>query len=162
MSDARLYRRPRFLPDVSAHAVWLYFRFPLSLRMVEDLLAERGIIVSHQTVRAWVEKLGREFAKTPSPFGWQTRPRSPGHPAPDAMAFGMTGLCAAGRPPRVSGPWGLSPMEPPAAPCQRSENTSANSTRRSRFRIFPLAFLGNWSVISTCLGALKCASASRQ
>lgn len=63
MTNARLYRRHRFPPDVIAHAVWLYFRFPLSLRMVEDLLAERGIIVSHQTVRAWAEKFGRAFAK---------------------------------------------------------------------------------------------------
>ncbi|MDB6179739.1 IS6 family transposase, partial [Paracoccus sp. Z330] len=45
------------------YAVWLYFRFPLSLRMVEDLLAERGIIVSHQTVRAWADKFGQEFSK---------------------------------------------------------------------------------------------------
>ena len=55
MTVARLYRRHRFPPGVIAYAVWLYFRFPLSLRMVEDLLAERGIIVSHQTVRAWGE-----------------------------------------------------------------------------------------------------------
>lgn len=45
-----------------AHAVWLYFRFPLSLRMVEDMLAARGVIVSHQTVRLWAEKFGRHFA----------------------------------------------------------------------------------------------------
>ena len=45
-----------------AHAVWLYFRFPLGLRMVEDMLAARGIIVSHQTVRLWAEKFGRHFA----------------------------------------------------------------------------------------------------
>ncbi|BCH62339.1 hypothetical protein RvVAR0630_pl04810 (plasmid) [Agrobacterium vitis] len=45
-----------------AHAVWLYFRFPLSLRMVEDMLAARGLIVSHQTVRLWAEKFGRHFA----------------------------------------------------------------------------------------------------
>lgn len=45
-----LYCRHRFPADVIAHAVWLYFRFPLSLRMVEDMLAARGIIVSHQTV----------------------------------------------------------------------------------------------------------------
>jgi len=57
-----LYHRHRFPPDVIVQAVWLYFRFPLSLRMVEDLLAERGIIVSHQTVRAWAEKFGRRFA----------------------------------------------------------------------------------------------------
>lgn len=41
---------------------WLYFRFPLSLRIVEDMLASRGIIVSHQTVRLWAEKFGRTFA----------------------------------------------------------------------------------------------------
>ena len=46
-----LYRRHRFPAEIIAHAVWLYFRFPLSLRMVEDMLAARGIIVSHQTVR---------------------------------------------------------------------------------------------------------------
>ncbi|MCM2477737.1 IS6 family transposase [Rhizobium sp. CG5] len=57
-----LYRRHRFPAEVIAHAVWLYFRFPLSLRMVEDLLAARGIIVSHQTVRLWAEKFGRHFA----------------------------------------------------------------------------------------------------
>ena len=57
-----LYRRHRFPAEVIAHAVWLYLRFPLSLRMVEDLLAERGVIASHQTVRLWVEKFGRHFA----------------------------------------------------------------------------------------------------
>jgi len=57
-----LYRRHRFPAEVIAHAVWLYFRFPLSLRMVEDMLAARGVIVSHQTVRLWAEKFGRHFA----------------------------------------------------------------------------------------------------
>lgn len=57
-----LYRRHRFPAEVIAHAVWLYLRFPLSLRMEEDLLAARGIIVSHQTVRLWAEKFGRRFA----------------------------------------------------------------------------------------------------
>jgi putative transposase len=57
-----LYRRHRFPAEVLAHAVWLYLRFPLSLRMVEDLLVARGIIVSHQTVRLWAEKFGRHFA----------------------------------------------------------------------------------------------------
>ncbi|MBB3387266.1 transposase-like protein [Rhizobium sp. BK609] len=57
-----LYRRNRFPAEVIAHAVWLYLRFPLSLRMVEDLLAARGIIVSHQTVRLWADKFGRHFA----------------------------------------------------------------------------------------------------
>lgn len=56
------YRRHRFPAEIIAHAVWLYFRFPLSLRMVEDLLAARGIIVSHQTVQLWAEKFGPTFA----------------------------------------------------------------------------------------------------
>lgn len=46
-----VYRRRRFPAKVISYAVWLYLRFPLSLRMVEDLLAALGIIVSHQTVR---------------------------------------------------------------------------------------------------------------
>jgi hypothetical protein len=45
-----LYRRHRFPAEVIAQVVWLYFRFPLSLRMVEDMPAARGVIVSHQTV----------------------------------------------------------------------------------------------------------------
>ena len=53
MTDVHLYHRHRFPPDVIAYTLWPYFRFPLRLRMVEDLLAERGIVVSHQTVRAW-------------------------------------------------------------------------------------------------------------
>lgn len=57
-----LYRRHRFPAEIIAHALWLYFRFPLSSRMVEDLLAGRGIIVSHQTVRLWAEKFGRVFS----------------------------------------------------------------------------------------------------
>jgi putative transposase len=57
-----LYRRHRFPAEIIAHAVWLYFRFPLSLRMVEDLLAARGIIVTHQTIRTWAEKFGRHCA----------------------------------------------------------------------------------------------------
>jgi hypothetical protein len=44
------------------HAVWVYFRFPLGLRMVEELLAARGIIVSHETVRQWARKFGQQFA----------------------------------------------------------------------------------------------------
>ena len=45
------YAGHRFPAEVISQAVWLYFRFPLSLRMVEEMLAARGIIVSHETVR---------------------------------------------------------------------------------------------------------------
>ena len=52
----------RFPAEIISHAVWLYFRFPLSLRMVDELLAARGIIVSHETVRQWALKFGQGFA----------------------------------------------------------------------------------------------------
>ena len=57
-----LYQRHRFPPEVISHAVWLYFRFPLSLRMVEEMLAARGIRVTYETVRQWGKKFGKAFA----------------------------------------------------------------------------------------------------
>src|SRR5918998_3260390 len=56
------YAGHRFPAEVISHAVWLYFRFPLSLRMVEEMLAARGIVVSHETVRQWALKFGQDFA----------------------------------------------------------------------------------------------------
>src|SRR3954452_21946691 len=56
------YAGYRFPPEVISHAVWLYFRFPLSLRMVEEILAARGIVVSHETIRQWGLKFGQAFA----------------------------------------------------------------------------------------------------
>jgi putative transposase len=56
------YAGHRFPAEVISHAVWLYFRFPLSLRMVEEMLAARGIIVSHESVRQWALKFGQHFA----------------------------------------------------------------------------------------------------
>ena len=57
-----LYTGYRFPAEIISHAVWLYFRFPLSLRMVDELLAARGIVVSHETVRQWALKFGQVFA----------------------------------------------------------------------------------------------------
>jgi putative transposase len=58
------FKGHRFPPAIIEYAVWLYFRFSLSLRDVEDLLAQLGIIVSHQTVRLWVAKFGRQYAQS--------------------------------------------------------------------------------------------------
>ena len=58
-----LYRNHRFPAEIIAHAVWLYHRFSLSFREVEELLAERGVIVSHEAVRQWCFKFGQAFAK---------------------------------------------------------------------------------------------------
>ena len=64
MSNDRLsYRRRRFPPEIISHAVWLYHRFGLSLRDVEDLLAERGVTVSYEAIRYWCAKFGLEYAR---------------------------------------------------------------------------------------------------
>ena len=52
------YSGYRFPPEIIQHAIWLYIRFTLSFRDVEDLLAERGIMVSHETVQRWVNHFG--------------------------------------------------------------------------------------------------------
>ena len=57
------YKNHRFSPEIIAHAVWLYHRFTLSFRDVEELLAERGVVVSHEAVRLWCLKFGQAFAK---------------------------------------------------------------------------------------------------
>ena len=57
------YRRHRFPPVVIQNAVWLYLRFTLSYRDIEDLLAERGLEISYETVRSWVLKFGPVIAR---------------------------------------------------------------------------------------------------
>ena len=56
------YAGHRFPPELISYTVWLYFRFPLSLRMVEEMLAFRGLEVSYETIRQWDLKFGQEFA----------------------------------------------------------------------------------------------------
>ena len=63
MSKPVSYKRHRFPPQIIAHAVWLYFRFPLSLRLVEEMLLERGIAVSYETVRRWALTFGPAYAR---------------------------------------------------------------------------------------------------
>jgi putative transposase len=57
------YKRHRFPPDIISYAVWLYYRFNLSYRDIEDLLAERGVTVSHESIRLWCNKFGPKYAK---------------------------------------------------------------------------------------------------
>ena len=58
-----LYKRYRFPSEIIQYAVWLYHRFNLSHRDIEDLLAERGITVSYESIRLWCNKFGPEYAK---------------------------------------------------------------------------------------------------
>ncbi len=83
MSRPVSYKHHRFPPEIIAHAVWLYFRFPLSLRLVEEMLLERGIVVSYETVRRWALKSDRRTLaasgardQTVATFGISTRSRS--------------------------------------------------------------------------------------
>src|ERR1700758_2350144 len=64
MTTARdpIYAGYRYPAEIISYAVWLYFRFPLSLRMVEEIVAARGISVTHETIRQWGLKFGQEFA----------------------------------------------------------------------------------------------------
>ena len=58
-----IYSRHRFHPDIIRRAVRLYFRFNLSFRDVKELMVERGVDVSYETVRRWVDKFGSTYAK---------------------------------------------------------------------------------------------------
>ena len=58
-----IYHRRRFHSDVIKRVIWLYFRFNLSLREIEELMVERGVDVSYETIRRWIEQFGPVFAK---------------------------------------------------------------------------------------------------
>ena len=60
----QLYHGYRLPPEIISHAVWLYHRFCLSFRDVENLLAERGIVVSYETIRSWCNKFGPAYARS--------------------------------------------------------------------------------------------------
>jgi putative transposase len=66
------YKGHRFPVEIIDHCVWLYFRFSLSFREVEELMLARGVVVSYETVRRWCDKFGHAYAKpaastSPSP-----------------------------------------------------------------------------------------------
>jgi transposase-like protein len=80
------YARHQFPPSIIQHAVWLYLRFTLSYRDVEDLLAERGLDLSYETIRRWVRKFGPHFAKRLQRM--RPRPTSQWHLDEMAIAIG--------------------------------------------------------------------------
>jgi putative transposase len=57
-----LYKRHRFPAEIISHCVWLYYRFSLSYRDVEELMADRGVTLSHEAVRYWCRKFGQVYA----------------------------------------------------------------------------------------------------
>jgi hypothetical protein len=77
------YRRHRFTAEIIQHAIWLYLRFTLSYRDVKELLAERGLDISYETVRRWVLNADDASATAPSgtaASGRNIRPRRPFSP----------------------------------------------------------------------------------
>jgi len=60
---ASMYKRHRFPPEIIQYVVWLYHRFNLSARDIEDLMAERGIAISYESIRLWCIKFGPKYAK---------------------------------------------------------------------------------------------------
>ena len=64
MSNPNIYSGFRYPPEIISHTVWLYFRFALSFRDVEEMLASRGIIVTYETIRQWTLKFGQTYANT--------------------------------------------------------------------------------------------------
>jgi putative transposase len=62
MTKSTMYKRYRFPPAIIQYAVWLYYRFNVSHRDIEDILAQRGIIVTHESIRLWCNKFGTKYA----------------------------------------------------------------------------------------------------
>ena len=81
------FKRHRFPPEIIRHAIWLYARFTLSFRDVEELLAERGIDASYETVRRWFLKFGPSIAANIR----RSRPRSSDHWHLDEMVISIRG-----------------------------------------------------------------------
>lgn len=81
------YKRHRFPPEVIRHAIWLYARFTLSFRDVEELLVEPGIDVSNETLRRWLLKFGAPIAANLR----KARPRPSDHWHLDEMAIAIRG-----------------------------------------------------------------------
>jgi transposase-like protein len=61
MRAASHYHRHRFPPEIISHCVWLYYRFALSFRDVEEMLAMRGVVLTYETVREWCLKFGSQL-----------------------------------------------------------------------------------------------------
>jgi putative transposase len=72
------YKGFRYPVEVISHCVWLYHRFPLSFREVEEMMMERGVVVSHETLRQWCQKFGQTYANGLR----RRRPRPRGSVAP--------------------------------------------------------------------------------
>src|SRR3954470_19751475 len=117
-TQPRAYHGFRFPAEIIGHAVWLYHCFSLSLREVETILAQRGIVVSYESIRAWGLRFGRTFASALE--RWRLRPGDKWHldevfPHPrQARSEGA----AVARSPLLSSRSGAGPVRSPCRPCR--------------------------------------------
>ena len=116
------YRGFRFPTEIISHCVWLYHRFPLSFREVEEMMLERGIVVSHETVRRWCAKFGQTYA-----HDLRRRRARPG----DKWHLDEVFIKIAARPTICGGPWTSTGRcwtfwSPPGATSQPRLGSSAN------------------------------------
>src|SRR4029077_3520177 len=130
------YRRHRFPPEVIQHAIWLYLRFTLSYRDVEELLAERGLDISYETMRRWVLKFGPAIARRLR----QRRPRPSNRrqPGRDGGAdrrkadVPLAGCRSRGRGPRPAGPAPARQRGGAAADAQAAQEARLRGTDKLR------------------------------
>ena len=87
------FKRHRFPPDIIRHSIWLYARFTLSFRDVEEMLAERGLDVSYETIRRWFLKFGTVIAanlrRTPPKPSDHWAPRRDGYRHPEEALLAL-------------------------------------------------------------------------
>ena len=65
VATAASYKGQRYPVEIISHCVWLYYRFALSLRDISEMMLERGVVVSHETVRQWCAKFGQGYQPAP-------------------------------------------------------------------------------------------------
>jgi transposase-like protein len=89
-ADPERYKNHRFPGGIISHGVWLYYRFPLSYRDVQELLFERSIDVTHEAIRQWCLKFGQDYAnqlkhrrtQPGDKWHWKRNKKVAGHPCP--------------------------------------------------------------------------------
>jgi hypothetical protein len=97
--EAPSYRGFRFPAEIISHCVWLYHRFPLSLREVQEMMLARGVIVSHETIRQWCATFGQTYANALRRRRARPGDRRVGSWRDDnPLAVGPVALCSCGFP----------------------------------------------------------------
>jgi hypothetical protein len=99
VATAALYAGFRYPVEIISHAVWLYFRFALSLWDVSELMLARGVVVSHETIRQWTRKFGQDYANALRRRRPRQGDRRVGAGAmTQSLAVGPVALCSCGFP----------------------------------------------------------------